>query len=309
MDWTPERIKQAKEILRSHSDYDRALKRLDVSKDAIYGAFKRRNLNPPSEYLGENLDDEVVETPNRMYTGVVAGDWHIPFHHLEAVETFLDFVEDKQPDYIVLNGDFLDCYRLSSFPSIPEEAFVQDEIDRGKHLLGNLRHRCPDADIWYLEGNHEYRLKRKKLKNLGFYGINELTIPSLLNLDEHDVKWKDHMESLDLDDLSIVHGDKTSKHSAYAAKRTLEDYGYENVIIGHNHTLGSHYKDGHLGRRRAFEGGGLFDKDQAEYKDGPVNWQNGFVVFYQNPTSGRLQVDQIEMNDDGSFIYQGEVYG
>jgi predicted phosphodiesterase len=308
--WTGSKLEQAKQILRNHSSYDRALRKIGTTKDALYSAFDRHNFRAPTFYLGENVaQNTTINTPSGRYKIVVANDHHIPFHNTRAVDAWLQFCEDEQPEYIVLNGDFLDCVSISRFPADPEKPLLQEELDMGIEILSDLRQACPDAHIFYLEGNHEERLSRLVKEEEGLFNLDALKLPNLLSLDEFDIEYKEYMEPMILDDLSIVHGDLARKHSAYSAKGTVQDYGFKNVIIGHTHRIGWYMHDGHQGRRRGLENGGLFSKEQAEYMKGPTNWQNGFCMAYQNSGEDFLQIHPLEMTDDGEFIWKGKKYG
>lgn len=308
--WTDDKLDQAKEILRNHTSYQKALDKIGATKDSLYSAFERNNLAPPTTYLGKNLPQQSsIDTPQEMYKTVVANDMHIPFHNAAAVDAWLDFCEDEQPEFIVINGDFLDCYSISSFPKPPDKPLLQEEIDMGVEILGVLRDRCPDARIFYLEGNHEERLCRIVKENEGLFNLRAMKLPNLLDLDVFDIEYRKYMNEIELDGLAIVHGDVARKHSAYTAKGTVQDYGYKNIIIGHSHRMGWYMHDGHQGRRRGLENGGLFSKEQAEYMKGPTNWQNGFCIAYQDPTEGFLQIHPLEMNDQGEFIWKDKKYG
>jgi hypothetical protein len=187
---------------------------------------------------------------------------------------------------------------------------LQQEIDIGAELLNELRSNCPTAKIDYLEGNHEERLKRLVRQQHSLYGLRALSIPSLLNLEDLDIDYHAYKHPLDFNGkiLSIVHGHRVSKHSAYSAKAHLIDNGYMNVIIGHTHRMGFYYHDGHNGRRRGYENGGLFDRNKLKYVVEP-NWQNGFcVVYLRDDDPEFVQIVPIEMANDGSFIWKGDIY-
>lgn len=276
-----------------------------------------KQIEPPAKD-GADLPP-VMESSQRLRGGsgdiqtiVIFNDVHIPFHHRSGCKNVLKFCEDFQPDNIVINGDFLDCFSVSIFPKNPGGPNLQDEIDEGREFLEDLRQKCPEAVIDYTEGNHEERLKRLVKSQHSLYGLKAFTIPHLLGLDKLDIAYHPYKHPVDFHEglLSVVHGHRVSKHSAYSAKAHLLDDGYQNVIIGHTHRMGSFFYSGHSGDRRAFENGGLFDINQLDYVVGP-NWQMGFCVVYllrDNPDF--LQIVPIEMNnEDGSFIWEGRLYG
>lgn len=237
---------------------------------------------------------------------VVASDFHVPFHHKQAVENWLQFCEDAQPEYIVINGDFLDCLAISRFPKPPGMPLLQDEVDEGLAILSRLRRSCPGAIIYFLEGNHEQRLERMLVDNPGLYGLRQLNIKSLLDLQKLRILHRRYMDPLHIGALTVVHGDKVSKHAAYSAKATLIDGGFRNVLVGHTHRMGMYCHTGAMGRRRAAEIGGLYDVEQADYIKGTPNWQNGFAVCRQR--GDWLAIELVEVCGDGAFCVGGQMY-
>lgn len=313
--WTKNKIKKAIDILKSKTDYQLALGELGETSDALYKAFKRNGLSSPTEYLASSEEEikrrEELTCSSGIQTMVVMSDHHIPNHNEAACRNVLKLCKDLQPDDVVINGDLLDCYNLSRFPQKPGKPNLQAELDIASEFLHELRDICPTAKIDYLEGNHEERLKRIVVEQRAFYGLRALSIPSLLHLDSLDITYHGYKHPVDYKGklLSIVHGHRVSKHSAYSAKAHLLDDGYWNVLIGHTHRMGAFFHTGHaLGRRRAYELGGLYSKKKLEYVVEP-NWQNGFAVVYlKDDDPNFIQVIPVEMTDDGSFIWKGILY-
>lgn len=77
------------------------------------------------------------------------------------LRVFLDTCKRIQPDVIVLNGDIFDLPEFGKYTVDPR---VWDAAGRirfaHERILKPLREACPDAQIDFLEGNHEYRLVR-----------------------------------------------------------------------------------------------------------------------------------------------------
>ena len=102
------------------------------------------------------------------------------------VSGFLEFCKDEQPDIIVLNGDIVDFYELSSFDKNPQRLFnLQDEIDQCRNFLRKLRFVCKSSKIVYILGNHEDRLRKvlwKDAKSLS--SLRSLKFEELLGLEK-----------------------------------------------------------------------------------------------------------------------------
>lgn len=119
---------------------------------------------------------------------IVINDVHIPFEDNLAVNSIFDFIDYYKPDVVVLNGDIIDFYQVSSFIKNPMNKSVSAEIKLVNAFLTKLRNLCPDSRIIYKEGNHENRLQKYLLQNANAIfdlvtdlyqvkvGINELNI-------------------------------------------------------------------------------------------------------------------------------------
>lgn len=316
--WTKKRISETIEVLGRHTNYSEALEEIGETKDSLYNAFQRASKQAPTHYLGMHMSGKTpsqspastLHTGDKVYSICVINDVHIPNHNEAACKNVMDFIRDEQPDHVVINGDLMDCYWLSSFPKEPGVPDMQAEIDLTVEFLTELREAAPHAKIDYLEGNHEERLKRRLKEMVAFHSLRDFSIPGLLYLDDFDITYHKYKKPLDFNNktLSIVHGHRVSKHSAYSAKAHLLDDDYMNIIIGHTHRMGMYYKTGHIGRRRALENGGLFDKAKLDYVVNP-NWQNGFcMVYLLEDDPSFTQIQPIEMTDEGTFVWRGKLY-
>ena len=105
----------------------------------------------------KNIIDLELDIKNG--TIVVGSDVHIPFQDSMAVKLFTNYCAKNQPEVIVLNGDIIDMFMLSKFTK-GEGRNPLEEITEARYMLENLRAVCPNAQIYYVIGNHETRLER-----------------------------------------------------------------------------------------------------------------------------------------------------
>lgn len=103
----------------------------------------------------------VIDIETRLENGtvVIASDIHIPFQDNAAVRSFIKYCKEKQPEVVVLNGDVLDMFMLSRFTK-GEGRNPLEEMTMCQGFLDSLRKVVPDADIYYVIGNHENRLEK-----------------------------------------------------------------------------------------------------------------------------------------------------
>jgi len=132
------------------------------------------------EKLKKFFNEEVTKSAKLEPRGLVDGevkilsmsDWHIPFHRAELVEEILE--EHGDADAVVVNGDFLDMYGVSSYTKhkhIP----LMDEYKIGLEMVARLSSMFPK--VFLTRGNHENRLSRimrsqLPLETKGFFATN-----------------------------------------------------------------------------------------------------------------------------------------
>ena len=117
---------------------------------------------------------------------VVANDFQIPFHDEKALALLKLFLRRERPDWLVLNGDFQDFWEISSFDLTPRigKEFIE-EIKIGKKILKSFRRILRRARITWIEGNHEFRLRKYLIKNAKeLYGLPGLNVPELFGLND-----------------------------------------------------------------------------------------------------------------------------
>ena len=210
---------------------------------------------------------------------LIINDLHIPFQDKVAIELVLDFIRKKKLCRIILNGDIADCYEISRFDKNPiRTTNLQWELDEVRAFLINLRDLCPKAEIVYIQGNHEARLRKylwnkgKEVASLRCLDFKELLGLASLRIDYYE-------EGYWLGKLYIYHGTLIRKDSGATAKAEFVKNGCSG-ISGHCH------RDGKFGVRNQggffgwWENGCLCDLN-PEYVEGVANWIQGFTMVTQ----------------------------
>ena len=238
--------------------------------------------------------------PRKKAKIVQINDLHIPHHDKKALDVFMQFLKDFKPDQIVIAGDLLDFYQLSSFDKDPMRRFtIQDEIDVCYEVLKELKALC--SEIHFIKGNHEDRLRRFLWKNPSLASIKVLELPKLLNLDSLKIEYHDY--EYVFNKFRFTHGSIVRQDSGATAKAELIKYG-SSMSSGHTHRLGSYLKTDARGTVGAYEMGCLCDLE-PEYIAGTPNWCQGFGVFYFD--DDRFFCQQIPIIKH-EFIYGGKKY-
>ena len=239
---------------------------------------------------------------------MVTGDYHIPHIDDKAYSLMKSYAKDYKPNVFVINGDLVDFYTLSFWDKNPERKYdLITEIKQAKEILTDIRKTVGNkCEIYYLNANHEVRLRRYLSKQAPeLYALDELKIQNLFGLKNNDIKfidadedyWKQTNGHLKISDMVIMHGDNrlngasTSKYSGYSVKNTILNGMQSNVIQNHVHRLALFHHTTAYGNYIGIEAGCLCEKV------GTANWQQGFITFeYDNKGSFNHQL--IHIKDD-----------
>lgn len=123
-------------------------------------------------------------------TMVVGSDFHGEHVNPFALDVFLDTCSRLQPEHIVLAGDIVNFEPVSRWSKNPNRLHnLQQEIDFVvNNILKECRDRCPNAEIDYVIGNHEYWLQRLLAEQApGLSSLRCLSFGELFNLTELNI--------------------------------------------------------------------------------------------------------------------------
>jgi len=241
--------------------------------------------------------------PEKNLKVVTINDLHVPYHNEEMIRGFIKLLEEEQPDEIILKGDMVDFYDLSSFDKNPDRVNrLQEELDILYRILLVMRASCPNTKIVYIMGNHEDRLRRYLWKNaIALSSLRALKFEELLKLDELEIELVEH--SYFIGDFEFTHGEVVRQHSSYSAKAEYDRRGGSGCM-GHVHRMGCFCKTTSRGTFGWWEDGCACDLN-PEYVAGTPNWQNGFSVIYFDDNA--YDVHPVYVNK-GKFRYNGTKY-
>lgn len=241
-----------------------------------------------------------------MQTHVVLNDIHFPFHDRPVLDGLvLPFIREIAPDGVVLNGDIIDMFQLSSFDKNPltKTTIKTEQVLVGK-FLKNFQH-CKAR--LYKAGNHEDRWRRYLWANApALVESGVVDFETVFKLPDHGFTYQPYGTKSWIGKLLLVHGSIVRKHSAMTARGHFEKYGCS-VMHGHTHRMGSYFHTNINGPHACYENGHLSDVAQAEYVTDP-DWQQGFSVV-QVMDDGYFNVEQIKILESGGrkeFFYGGE---
>lgn len=235
---------------------------------------------------------------------VFLSDIHIPLADPFALRAARALIRDIQPDDVILGGDIADLESCSQHPGNPmKQPTLPAEVAAAQGLLDDVRSDAPDADITFLDGNHETRPERKA--GAVFPSLIEmLSSRDLLELDARGIRWLRYKSLFcpSGSDCAFTHGELEGKHHASSM---LDRYGMS-VVYGHTHRPQLFARANADGRLRGAWGNGCLRDVRVKWTKGPPGWLHGLTIVHHFPDGGFTPI-QITM-DRQRFAYGGIVY-
>lgn len=234
-------------------------------------------------------------------------DMHVPYQDKRALDLVLKVGETFKPDHVIILGDMIDFYTVSSYSKDPNRALkLELEVNETKKELHRIKALGAKNNV-FVAGNHEDRLTRylqEKAPEL----FNIISIQSILELDKIGFEYIPYKEHYKLGKLYITHD--CGNAGRYAAHKALDTFQH-NVVIGHTHRLcymveGNASGEAHLGAMF----GWLGDVAQVDYMHSikaKRDWAMGFGVGYLDPVSGFTYVVPVPMVDY-SVVVEGKLF-
>jgi len=173
---------------------------------------------------------------------LILSDIHIPYQIDEVLAVALDYGVQYQPDGIILNGDIMDCYGVSSFTKEIKRTTVQEELDMVNAFLDLLREIFPIQKIWYKFGNHEERMRNYIIKNArDLHDVRDLALEAQLRLKQRGIKLVGR-EVIKAGKLNIIHGHETGESimAPVNPARGMFLKAKTSTLAGHNHQVSEH---------------------------------------------------------------------
>ena len=244
---------------------------------------------------------------NRLKPILVVPDTHAPFHHADAWALMIDVAADLRPETVVVIGDFMDWYAVSSHSKDPARASdLRAELKVGKRLRGQLDDLGAQRKV-FLEGNHEDRLRRYlQEKAPELYGI--VDVSSLLELDANGwefVSYRDHTR-----EGKVYYTHDVGKSGRYSTFQTLDSYQHS-VVFGHSHRLGYVVEGDQTGQPKiAAQFGWLGDVERIDYMaraKARRDWALGFGIGYTDTQTGHTFLQPVPIVEN-LCVVNGKLY-
>lgn len=174
---------------------------------------------------------------------LVLSDIHIPFHDRDAVILALKHGKKMKCNVILLNGDIMDCYRLSRWETDPRKFPFHREVSDAIAFFETLRENFPKAKIVWKLGNHEERFDASmKREHAVLLDIPEFDLPKLVHADKLGIEMVSDMRPIKVGKLTVLHGHeyKFSISNPVNPARGLYLRAKVSTMCGHFHQTSQH---------------------------------------------------------------------
>ena len=258
----------------------------EKTKKTKFFMKETRSSNPYNLPESHQEKREPYILPKGCNNILLISDLHIPYHDIESVTLALDYGKKENVNTIFINGDLIDNHQVSKFESDPRKRSVKQEFDATKQFLVSLRNAFPDAQIYWLKGNHCIRWEKFLfMKVREIWDDPYFTLDERLRLNEEKIIMIDDKTLVKAGKLSITHGHHIFKgvFSPVNPARGAFLRAKQSVIVGHLHRASYHPEVDLDGKVIGCWSTGCLCELKPNYSPMVSNSQHGFAhVIVQN---------------------------
>lgn len=174
---------------------------------------------------------------------LLISDLHIPYHDVNAITAAIDYGIENKVNCIFINGDLIDNHHVSRWERNPHKRDQKYEFDCTKEFLRVLRKCFPEAEIYWMKGNHCTRWEKFLLqKACEIWDDPYFSLEERLRLNEERVKLLDDKTLVKAGKLAITHGHHIFKgiFTPASPARGAFNKAKQSVIVGHLHRSSEH---------------------------------------------------------------------
>ena len=209
---------------------------------------------------------------------LVLSDIHAPYHNIEAITLALQHAKKSKPDALLLNGDSIDCHRLSRFIKDPKKRNFKLELDTFKALFDVFEKELK-CKIYFKIGNHEERYEHFLYEKAGeLVGIEEFEFTNIIKARARGIEIIGGKKPMKLNNLWGVHGHEYvgGISAPVNPARGLFLRSKVSSFQGHCHQTSSHVESRLSGESIATYSIGCLSELYPDYM--PFNkWNHGFA--------------------------------
>ena len=209
----------------------------------------------------------------------IFSDIHVPYHSIECLTAAIEFVKKEKVDALLLNGDTIDCFRLSRFVKDPRKRNFKLELDTFKAFIEVFEKELK-CKIYFKLGNHEERYEHflfEKAKEL--VGVEEFEFENIIKARAKGIDMISDKRVIRMNDLCGIHGHEYigGISAPVNPARGLFLKGKVSCFQGHNHQTSEHTEPTMDGKMITTWSLGCMSELHPAYM--PLNkWNHGFAI-------------------------------
>jgi predicted phosphodiesterase len=246
--------------------------------------------------------DETIFTPYEIKGHkkiAIFSDIHVPYHSISCITAALDFCKKEKPDALLLNGDTIDCHRLSRFIKDPKKRNFALELDTFKSLF-DIFEKQLKCKIYFKVGNHEERYEHFLYEKAGeLVGIEEFTFENIIKARARGIEIIDDKRPMKIGGLWGIHGHEYvgGITAPVNPARGLNLKAKVTCFQGHNHQTSEHTEPTLGGKMVTTWSLGCMSELHPAYM--PLNkWNHGFAI---------VDVDGEEFEFRNKRVFNGKI--
>lgn len=155
-------VESVRSSIRYYLGQTGVARRSHLSTTKFIREARNTNTNPFEIPESDCRPWEPIHIPERYNIGLAFSDTHFPYHDKLAINSMLEHTVKNKPktNFILINGDGIDCYQLSRFNKDMRNRSFSDELWEWIEFLNILQSVFPGVKIYWKLGNHEKRWER-----------------------------------------------------------------------------------------------------------------------------------------------------
>jgi predicted phosphodiesterase len=248
--------------------------------------------------------DETAYTPyifkGHKRIGILS-DIHVPYHNIPSLTAAITYFKKSKPDALLLNGDAIDCHRLSRFVKDPKKRNFKLELDTFKALF-DIFEKELNCKIYFKLGNHEERYEQflyEKASEL--VGVEEFEFENIIKARARGIEIIADKRPMKLNNLWGIHGHEYigGISAPVNPARGLFLKSKVSCFQGHNHQTSEHTEPTLTGKMVTTWSLGCLSELHPAYM--PLNkWNHGFAEI-------DLDVNGEDFEFKNKRIFEGKI--
>ena len=215
---------------------------------------------------------------------LILSDIHVPYHSIDAITAALQYAKKSKPDALLLNGDTIDCHRLSRFIKDPKKRNFKLELDTFKALFDVFEKELK-CKIYFKIGNHEERYEHFLYEKAGeLVGVEEFEFENIIKARARGIEIIGDKRPMKFNNLWGIHGHEYvgGISAPVNPARGLFLKAKVSTFQGHNHQTSEHTEPTLTGKMVTTWSLGCLSELHPAYM--PLNkWNHGFAEVDLDP--------------------------